>query len=256
LSGSNLDGFSGSNLDGFSGSNLDGFSGSNLSGFSGSNLSGFSGSNLDGFSGSNLSGFSGSNLDGFSGSNLDGFSGSNLDGFSGSNLDGFSGSNALSQRSSGSQCARNADATFAEGFVVAAMGAIDGIASNQEGAQIVVAGQGFGISVGDVALFQVGDYVVAASPTPETPAIVYHVGLPYVPGVSPVRVKGPVTAVDSAKGALAIASLTLDYTPQLVTAPSLEPQVGDMAQAVGVQPASQGALVLSTCASGLLLDRD
>jgi hypothetical protein len=135
------------------------------------------------------------------------------------------------------------------------MGVVDAIVFDQEGARIVVAGQQFGVSAEDVGLFSVGDYVVAGVPNLQTSAVVYHVGLPYVPGVSPVRVNGAVTAVDSAKGTLSIGSLALDYTPQLATTPLLEPQVGDSAQAIGVQPARGGVMVLTTCASGLLLNR-
>jgi hypothetical protein len=135
------------------------------------------------------------------------------------------------------------------------MGAVDKIVSDQKGASIVVAGQAFAVSAADVDLFQVGDYVVAGSVASGTSTVAYHVGVPYVPGVSPVRVKGAVTAIDLTKGTLSIGTLSLDYTPQLATAPMLEPQVGDAARAVGVQPAQQGPMLLSTCASGLLLDR-
>jgi hypothetical protein len=182
------------------------------------------------------------------GSNLAGMTGSNLAGMTGSNLAGMTGSNLA-------RCGRTS-ARFADGFAVAAMGSVDAVSSSQEGTRIVVAGQSFGISSSDVDLFHIGDYVVAASPRVDSPAVVYHVGVPYVAGVSPVRVKGAVTAVDSGKGALSISNLTLDYTPQLAAAPLLQPQIGDTVQAVGVQPAAEGIMVLGTCASGLVLDRD
>jgi hypothetical protein len=233
---------------GFSGSNRQGFSGSNASaqGFSGSNEQGFSGSNANmrGFSGSNQQGFSGSNatVQGFSGSNEQGFSGSNasMRGFSGSNEHGFSGSNSATR--------------FATGFRLAAMGAVDAVFEDRDSATLMVAGQSFRVAPEDAFAFRMGDYVVAGSTAADTLAVVYHVGMPYIPGVSAVRVKAPVGSVDAARGSVTAGALLIDYTAYLSVDPNLEPVPGQTVHVAGTQPVPRGALVVNPSGFGISLD--
>jgi hypothetical protein len=232
-----VQGFSGNNEQGFSGSNAD------TQGFSGSNEQGFSGSNADtqGFSGSNEQGFSGSNADtqGFSGSNAQGFSGSNasMRGFSGSNEQGFSGSNTASR--------------FAGAFPLAAMGAVDAVLQDGDSATLTVAGQVFRVAREEAATYRQGDYVVAGSTAVGALAVVYHVGMPYIPGVSAVRLKAPVGSVDVSRGSITAGALVIDYTPHLSVAPTFTPAAGETVQAVGTQPVPRGALVVSPSGYGI-----
>jgi hypothetical protein len=269
FSGSNQQGFSGSNasLRGFSGSNAQGFGGStnNGRGFSGSNEQGFSGSNasLRGFSGSNAQGFGGSNgsMRGFSRSDQQGFSGSNatLQEFSGSNEQGFSGSNASMRGFSGSNehgfSGSNSAGRFATGFRLAAMGVVDAVFEDRDSATLTVAGQSFSVAREDVFAFRLGDYVVAGSTAADALAVVYHVGMPYVPGVSAVRVKAPVDSVDTARGSVTAGALLIDYTAHLSVDPNLEPLPGQTVHVAGTQPAPRGALVVNPSGYGISLDR-
>ena len=216
-------------------------SGSNVAGMSGSNVAGMSGSNVAGMSGSNVAGMSGSNVAGMSGSNLAGMSGSNLAGMSGSNERSLSRSNGPAYRVVG----------FGAGLDLAAMGSLDGIAYDGAGATFTVVGQTFNVAAEQAADFAVGDYVVAGTAPSGAPAIVYHVGAPYVPGVSTVRVKGAVQVVDSSTARLTVGALTIDYAQQLSAEPSFSPVIGDVVNVAGVQPAPRSVLLVDASGSGI-----
>jgi hypothetical protein len=214
--------------------------GGTLQAVSGGDLRGMSGSNLRGMSGSNGRGMSGSNGRGMSGSNGRGMSGSNGRGMSGSNGRGMSGSNGRSV----------SEGSFAAGYELAAMGPVEAISANGGGATLVVAGQSFAVAADEATQFSVGDYVVAGAVAANGAALVYHVGVPYVPGVSLVRVKAPVDAVDPAVARLTVGGLTVDYSQHLSLEPEFLPAEGETIEAVGVQPSPLGLLVASEAASG------
>jgi hypothetical protein len=213
-------------------------SGSNGRGMSGSNGRGMSGSNGRGMSGSNGRGMSGSNGRGMSGSNGRGMSGSNGRGMSGSNGRGMSGSNVRG--------AAVEVGEFGLGFVSAAMGAVDAIAVDGHSAALTIAGQTFSVAAEDASGISVGDYVVAGAIEADAAALVYHVGLPYVPGVSQVRVKGALSSLDAATGKLTIGALVVDYTPYLAEAPNFAAEIGDVVALAGVQPSIDGVLLVES----------
>jgi hypothetical protein len=181
---------------------------------------------------------SGSNGRGMSGSNGRGMSGSNGRGMSGSNGRGMSGSNGRS-------------AGFGAGFELAAMGAVDKIAHNVSGTTIAVAGQEFKVSADRASEFAVGDYVVAGTIGAGVGAFIYHVGSPYLPGVSSVRIKGTVGSVGVARAELTIGSMTINYAQQLSADPAFWPIVGDVVDVVGVQPAFGASLFVDSSGNGI-----
>src|SRR6185436_18299928 len=109
------------------------------------------------------------------------------------------------------------------------------------------------VSRADFPALGVGDYVVAGTTVLGDSAVVYHVGMPYVAGVSVVRVKSSVDSVDAAKGTVTAGALVIDYTPYLSTDPRLAPVAGETVEAVGTQPAPGGALVVSPSGDGISL---
>ena len=241
-----LQGLSGSNVAGLSGSNVAGLSGSNEAGLSGSNVAGLSGSNVAGLSGSNVAGLSGSNLAGLSGSNVAGLSGSNVAGLDRSNVRGLSGSNLQRSRGNNGRGLSGGTASptrFGDGFVLAAMGRLDAVSNKGSAATFEVAGQSFSVSAEQASNFAVGDYVVAGAVRSDTAALVYHVGSPYVPGLSLVRLRGAIQSVDMATGQLAVGALVVDHTYQLSVEPTFAPAVGDTIEVRGIQPAPRGVLI-------------
>jgi hypothetical protein len=203
-------------------------------------------------SGSNVAGMSGSNVAGMSGSNVAGMSGSNVAGARGSNGRGTSRSNGHGKSGSSNKPAYNrTTAHFGEGFVAAAMGMLNAISRTGGAATIDVAGQSFTIAADQLSAFAVGDYVVAGIVQPGAIAIVYHVGLPYVPGVSPVRVRGAVDSTDATTGKLSIGALTVDYNRQLSAEPTFLPKIGDVISALGVQPLSGSPLLVDSSGDGI-----
>jgi hypothetical protein len=128
------------------------------------------------------------------------------------------------------------------------MGPVESLGFARDGVVVRVAGQSFSVSDSEGGAFNLGDYVVAAANETGAVEAIYHAGLPYVPGVTSVRVKGLVTAVDPAKGTLAVTDLIIDYTAQLSSDPTFAVNVGDTIEALGVQPTLGGSLVLATVA--------
>jgi hypothetical protein len=190
-----------------------------------------------------------------SGSNLDGMSGSNLDGMSGSNLEGRRGSNGRSAswlRIEDQRAQRTSQAAgFGAGYVLAAMGSLDAVSADRDSATIQVAGQTFPVEADQLSVLAAGDYVVAGIAESGANAVVYHVGLPYVPGVSAIRVRGPVGSIDPTTGNLVIGSLSVDYTPQLSAEPGFLPDAGDVVEVVGVRPSSDATLIVGSSGRGI-----
>ena len=133
------------------------------------------------------------------------------------------------------------------------MGVIDSVALDAGTAKVAVAGQTFNLSAGEASEFAVGDYVVAGAEDVAAQAILYHVGLPYVAGVSAVRIKAPVDSVDLAIGQLNVGTLTVDYTAHLAVDPTISPTAGQSIEAVGVQPTVGGVLLVGSSGGGLAI---
>ena len=82
-----------------------------------------------------------------------------------------------------------------------------------------------------------------AGTDPKIGTTAYHVGSPYVAGVSTIQLKAPVTAVDVALGRASLGFATVDYTAVLSVDPDVAPQVGESFVAVGTQPAVGGVVL-------------
>jgi hypothetical protein len=125
------------------------------------------------------------------------------------------------------------------------MGDLEAVGPAGDTTSITIAGQVFHVSTEDVREFAVGDYVVAAANGDAAP-VIYHVGLPYVPGVSPTRVKGAVNSVDLPMGRFTVGDLTIDYTQLLSANPTFSPVLGEIVEVLGVQPASGSVLIIDS----------
>jgi hypothetical protein len=210
---------------------------------------------LQGLSGSGVvKGLSGSGVvQGLSGSGVvQGLSGSGVvQGLSGSGVQRRAGNNGRGLGSSGAMAAsRSARPTrFGDGFALAAMGRLDAVSNKTGVATFEVAGQSFSVAAEQASEFAVGDYVVAGAVRSGAAALVYHVGAPYVPGVSAVRLRGAVQSVEMATGRLAVGALVVDHTYQLSIEPTFAPSVGDTIELQGVQPAPRGVLIASEAVS-------
>jgi hypothetical protein len=130
------------------------------------------------------------------------------------------------------------------------MGVLEAIAYDGASASITVAGQSFSVSADETASLAVGDYIVAGATTSST-ALVYHVGLPYVAGVSSVRIKGPVASVNPNTAKLIVGGLTVDYVQVLSAQPAFAAGSGQTIEAVGVQPGPGQPLLVGHSADGI-----
>jgi hypothetical protein len=131
------------------------------------------------------------------------------------------------------------------------MGPVDAISWNAEAATLKVAGQTFNVDLADALDLEVGDYVVAGATQREEPAVVYAVGIPYVPGVSSVRVKAPIDVVRSATGTAMAGDLAIDYTPHLSVDPAFALSSGQVVELSGTQPTRTGVLVVNSSGDGV-----
>ena len=120
-------------------------------------------------------------------------------------------------------------------------------------ATLNLVGQSFIVTSAEASALVVGDYVVAGAAGSGLPGVVYHVGMPYAPGISTVRVKAPVDSVDLTTGRLTAGTLIADYTPHLSVEPSLAPSVGETVEITGTQPVLGGLLVVSSSGDGISL---
>ena len=188
-------------------------------------------SNTDGIHGgdSNTDGIHGgdSNTDGIHGgdSNTDGIHGgdSNVQGIHGgdSNTEGIHGGDSQTQI-----------------FDSVAMGPVERL----EDSELSVLGQTF-LDGGSGADVVVGDYVLAAGSDGEL-QILIPMGTQYVPGASPVMIRGYVSGVDASVAVLTVGGVTLDYSPQLSIAPTFSPTVGSPIEFSGTQPLPGGSVLL------------
>ena len=67
----------------------------------------------------------------------------------------------------------------------------------------------------------------------------------YVPGSTPVYVKGIVSAIDGLVGTAKIDTLTIDFTPAMSSPAFQKLAVGDIVEVTGVRPQSNGKLLVS-----------
>jgi hypothetical protein len=231
LSGGNVRGLSGGNVRGLSGGNVRGLSGGNVRGLSGGNVRGLSGGNVRGLSGGNVRGLSGGNVRGLSGGNVRGLSGGNVRGLSGGNVRGLSGGNV-----------RGLSGGNLRGFELGAVGPIESIATSKNGATVVVLGQQFETSLTEANALSVGDYVLAGVADEIT--TIALLGEIYIPGASPVLLKGEISATNRAIATVAVGGVLLDYSAVLSDQPDLIPAVGVGLEAQGVQPQPGSVVVL------------
>ena len=222
-----------------------GYTGSGvLQGYTGSGvLQGYTGSGvLQGYTGSGVEqGYTGSGvLQGYTGSGASerGYTGSGvLQGYTGSALLGYAGT---TEREFGSRVSCD---SFGGAFRVAVMGPVESISPRGDLTRLVILGQSFDIPAGDSADLAVGDYVVAGAASEKGASIVYHVGSVYVAGISVVRLKGPVGAVDPTRGIASVGAATVDFTALLSVVPDAAPEVDDSFVIAGTQPVSRGVVL-------------
>jgi hypothetical protein len=125
------------------------------------------------------------------------------------------------------------------------MGTLEAISVGKDVARLVVAGQEFDVPPTEALSFSLGDYVVAGAASGAM-AVIYHAGVPYIPGVSTVRVKASINTVDSTTGRLTVGGLTVDYTSQLSLNPTLAPAPGTAIEVFGTQPVARGTLLIGS----------
>jgi hypothetical protein len=105
-----------------------------------------------------------------------------------------------------------------------------------------VLGQQFETSLDDASALTVGDYVLAG--VIEETTTIALLGEIYIPGVSPVLLKGAISATNRAIATVAVGGALLDYSAVLSYQPDLAPAVGVGVEAQGVQPQPGSVLVL------------
>jgi hypothetical protein len=88
----------------------------------------------------------------------------------------------------------------------------------------------------------VGDYVVAVGDDGVL-AGVFETAQTYLPGVSPVSLRGAVASVDTSRGTMSVGGLTIDYASYLVSDPQFQPHVDQVVEVDGVQPAASSSLL-------------
>jgi hypothetical protein len=171
------------------------------------------------------------------GSNLRGLTGSNLRGLTGSNLRGLTGSNL-----------RGAAA------VAFAVGPVESLDTTDDGfVTLTILGQHFKAEIDSAAAFSRGDYVAAATDADGDLLMLHSAGSEYRAGVSPVALRGNVTAVDSARAEVTVGGLTVDYAAYLTVDPSYAPKIGDIVDANGTQPLPHGSLQVGAFSDAALV---
>jgi len=76
-----------------------------------------------------------------------------------------------------------------------------------------------------------------------TLAGVYPTGQTYIAGVSPVTLRGAVSSVDSSRATMLVGATTIDYSSLLVSQPLFQPQVDEVIEIDGTQPALSGSVL-------------
>jgi hypothetical protein len=137
-------------------------------------------------------------------------------------------------------------------YTTAAMGLVESVVLNADGmSEVTILGQTFSARWDDVSV-HMGEYAVAAGHANGELAFLMPLEESYVPGASTVWVAGSVSAVDNAVGSFSIGQTSFDYTALLARNPALAPDVGDVVDMYGVQPAQGGSVLLSIDGSNLL----
>jgi hypothetical protein len=177
-------------------------------------------------------------------------SGSGVRGMSGSGVRGMSGSGVRGAVANEDSSAGPA-AEFGAGYSVAVMGLLESAERTADAVQLTVNGVSLTASLdSDAADLSVGDYVVLAASEDGRVSVSYGVGAPYVPGVSAVVVKAPITGVAAAIGRFQLSGLTVDFSSQLVHDAGFAPDEGDVVIVRGAQALGH-LLVLGTEAGAL-----
>jgi hypothetical protein len=136
-------------------------------------------------------------------------------------------------------------------YTSAAMGPVETLALKPNGTtEITVLGQTYSGNSVD-ANVSVGDYVIAASQENGELSLLMPIPESYVPGSSTVWVAGTIAAVEGDVGQFSVGTASFDYTALLSQDPSLTPEVGDVIDAYGVQPAVGGSVLLGIHGSGV-----
>jgi hypothetical protein len=123
------------------------------------------------------------------------------------------------------------------------MGPVDSISQDAEGTELTILGQRFKSSAA-IAGVSVGEYVVAAGNAEEL-LVLIPLGSVYIPGASPITVRGQISSIDSSIAALSVGKLSLDYSPILSVTPAYSPQAGQTVQFSGIQPSRGGVAILT-----------
>jgi hypothetical protein len=116
------------------------------------------------------------------------------------------------------------------------VGPVEWVAVDGNSAKISVLGQVFATTPAVAASVAAGDYVVAAGNYGAL-AGVYPTGQAYIAGVSPVTLRGVVSSVDASQATMSVGSLAIDYVSYLIAQPQFQPQIDDVVEVNGVQPA-------------------
>jgi hypothetical protein len=123
-----------------------------------------------------------------------------------------------------------------------AVGPVEWVLVDGTNASIAVLGQTFATIPEVARSVAVGDYVVATGNAGDL-AGVFEIGQAYLPGVSPVAVRGAVGSVDPSRGTMSVGALTINYASYLVSDPQFEPQVDQVVEVDGIQPAASSSLL-------------
>jgi hypothetical protein len=124
-----------------------------------------------------------------------------------------------------------------------AMGPVESIVMTDAGYELTVVGQRFQTEENLDSTF-VGDYVVAAG-VGDTLAIIFPIQSTYIPGASPIAVRGQIGSVDSSMATLSVGGLVLDYSAVLSVDSEFSPAGGQTVEFSGFQPAIGGLALLS-----------
>jgi hypothetical protein len=167
---------------------------------------------------------------GISGGAVRGISGGAVRGISGGAVRGISGG---AVRGDGPDLAQ---------YSSVAVGPVEWILLDGTNAKIGVLGQTFATTSDMTRSIAVGDYVIAGGNEGDM-AAVYQTGQAYVAGVSPVALRGVVSSVDLSRGTMSVGGVAIDYTSYLAAEPQFQPQVNEVIEVDGLQPAAGSSLL-------------
>jgi hypothetical protein len=127
---------------------------------------------------------------------------------------------------------------------------------------VVVAGQRIAISRQTIFLIdqkpadlakgfsavRVGDELAVSGELDAPATTIDRLSDSYVPGSTPVYVKGKLSAIDSLVGTAKLDALTIDFTPAMSSPSFQKLDLGEIVEAAGVRPTSNGKLLVSDLA--------